>query len=201
MRVLRWFVGLLAVVVVGGVLFLFFGLNTLRGPIARAVQKATGRELVIEGDIRPAWDWVHPSFRAGKVTFGNPDWAKRKYLLQAESVELTVSVLPLLAGRVVLPRVNLVRPQVDLEEDAQGRKSWILKNEEPNKPSRVHIQRLALDHGILTYDDALRDIHLAADLSTDASGVAFAVKGTYRGMPARASGHGGPVLALRDSDG
>lgn len=201
MRVLRWFVGLLAVVVVGGVLFLFFGLNTLRGPIARAVQNATGRELVIEGDIRPAWDWVHPSFRAGKVTFGNPDWAKRKYLLQAESVELTVSVLPLLAGRVVLPRVNLVRPQVDLEEDAQGRKSWVLKNEEPNKPSRVHIQRLALDHGILTYDDALRDIHLAADLSTDASGVAFAVKGTYRGMPARATGHGGPVLALRDGDG
>src|SRR6185436_603166 len=109
MRVLRWTAAVVAVFLVAGILFLFFGLNTLKGPIARAVEKATGRELVIEGDITPAWDWVHPRFRLGKVTFANPDWAKEKYLLQAESIELTVAVMPFLAGRVTLPHVHLER--------------------------------------------------------------------------------------------
>ncbi len=199
MRALRWIVGIFLVLVAGGVLFLFFGLNTLRGPIARAVGNATGRELVIEGNIRPRWDWVHPAFRVEKVSFANAPWGKEKYLFQAEAVDLTISVTPLLAGRVNLPRVNLERGVVHLEQDAQGRKNWVLKSDQPHKESRLHIRELALDHGELTYDDAIRDIHLAADLSTDRTGVNFAVKGTYAGQPATASGHGGPVLALRDT--
>ncbi|MGE5640254.1 MAG: AsmA family protein [Clostridia bacterium] len=201
MRALRWILGIFLVLVVGGVLFLFFGLNTLRGPIARAVGNATGRELVIGGSIRPRWDWIHPSFRVEKVSFANAPWGKEKYLFQAEAVDLTISVTPLLAGRVSLPRVNLEHGIVHLEQDAEGRKNWILKSDEPHKESRIHIRELALDHGQLTYDDAGRDIHLAADLSTDRTGVNFAVKGTYSGQPATGSGHGGPVLALRGNTG
>ena len=76
MRAVRWTLGIFALFVAAGILFLFFGLNTLRAPIARAVTNATGRELVIEGNLRPAWDWIHPSFRAEKVTFANSPWAK-----------------------------------------------------------------------------------------------------------------------------
>src|SRR3954466_15534432 len=144
MRALRWIAGLFLMLVVAGVLFLFFGLNTLRGPIARAIGDATGRELVIEGNLRPTWDWIHPSFRAEKVTFANAPWGKEKYLLQADAVEVTISVTPLLAGRVNLPHVNLERPVVNLEQDAQGRKNWVLKDEDPNKESRIHIKRLTL---------------------------------------------------------
>src|SRR2546421_4036548 len=100
MRAVRWIVAFVAVVIAAGILFLFFGLNTLRGPIARAVTNATGRELVIEGNLRPAWDWVHPSFRAERVTFANAEWGKAKYLFKAESMEVTIAVMPLLAGRL-----------------------------------------------------------------------------------------------------
>ena len=72
MRADRWTLGILAVLAAAGILFLFFGLNTLKGPIERAVLDATGRELVIEGDLRPAWDWIHPRFRAEGVRFANP---------------------------------------------------------------------------------------------------------------------------------
>src|SRR3954464_4799603 len=173
MRALRWILGAFAVVVAAGILFLFFGLNTLRGPIARAIGDATGRELVIEGDLRPTWDWIHPSFRAEKVTFANAPWAREKYMLKADAVEVTVSVTPLLAGRVNLPHVHLERPEVNLQEDAEGRKNWVLKDEEPNKESRIHIKKLTLDHGRLAYDDAGRKIDIVAELSTDATGVAF----------------------------
>jgi uncharacterized protein involved in outer membrane biogenesis len=114
MRVLKWVGGFVLVLLVALALFIVFGLNQLRGPITRAVSNATGRELLIEGNLKPVWNWVHPRFRAEKVTFANPDWATEDYMFRAEAVEATVSLLPLLAGRVVLPEVHLVRPEVNL---------------------------------------------------------------------------------------
>jgi uncharacterized protein involved in outer membrane biogenesis len=200
MRVLKWTALFVAVVVIAGVLFILFGLNTLRGPISRAVTNATGRELLIER-LEPVWDWVHPRFRAEGVSFANPDWAKEKHLLKADAVEMSMSVLPLLTGRVVVPEVHLEKPVVALEQDAEGRKTWILKEKQDQKEeSRFHIHRLTLDHGQLSYDDAPRAINLRAELSTDATGVGFTLNGKYNGLPATASGHGGPVLALRDDN-
>lgn len=174
----------------------------LKGPIQRAVTDATGRELVIEGALKPAWDWVHPSFRAEGVRFANPAWAKEANLLEADVVEITLSIVPLLTGKVVLPSVHLENPILNLEQDREGRKTWILeKDPEPKEESRIRVKRLTLDHGLLSYDDAARNISLTADLNTDDTGVQFSVTGKYRGMPATASGHGGPVLALRDLNG
>jgi uncharacterized protein involved in outer membrane biogenesis len=200
MRALKWIVGIVGVVFVACFLFLFFGLNTLRGPIARAVEKSTGRELVIR-DIKPLWSWVHPRIRVDGITFANAAWGKEKYLLTADSAVITLSGFPLVAGHVVLPDVHLVKAQVNLEQDAEGRKNWILQREpKPDKPSRIRIRKLTLDQGVLSYDDAARDISVRADLSTDASGVGFKVEGKHAGLPVIASGHGGPVLALRDDD-
>jgi AsmA protein len=140
---------------------------------------------------------VHPRIRAERIKLANPPWAKEKYLIEADAVEITLSGLPLLAGRVVLPEVHLEKPVVALEQDAQGRKSWVL-TDQPHKASRVEIRRLTLDHGQLIYDDAIADVSLRADLATDRTGIGFTAKGKYHGLPAAASGHGGPVLALRN---
>ena len=110
-RVLKWTgVGLLALVAALA-LFVVFGLHTLKGPITRGVSNATGRELLIEGDLRPVWSWVHPRFRAEKVSFANPDWATEDLMFSADAIELSLEVLPLLIGRVVVPEVHLERQQ------------------------------------------------------------------------------------------
>jgi uncharacterized protein involved in outer membrane biogenesis len=199
-RILKWTVGIVVLLVAGVFLTVaFIGLNPLRGPISRVTEAKTGRELLIQGNLKPVWSWVHPRIRAERISFANPPWAKEKYLITADAVEITLSVLPLFAGRVVLPEVHLEKPVVDLEQDAEGRKSWVL-SDQPKKESRVHIHRLTLDHGQLIYDDALADVSLRADLATDQTGIAFAAKGKYHGLPAAASGHGGPVLALRGNN-
>lgn len=201
MRLLKWTGGIFLLLVAAAILSVAFGgLNALRGPISRLTLEKTGRELRIEGGLRPVWSWLHPRIRAERVSFANPSWAKEKYFLQADAVELSVSVLPLALGRVVLPEVYLERPVVDLEQDAEGRKSWLL-DQQPHKESRVHIKRLTLDHGKLAYDDALRDISLRAQLDSDATGIQFKTQGKYHGLPMNAAGHGGPVLALRDGEG
>jgi AsmA protein len=198
---LKWTVWLVLGLLVALALFILFGLNALRGPIERAVTEATGRELRIEGDLRPVWNWVYPRFRAENISFANPQWASEDHMFTADAVEASVSLLPLLRGRVVVPEVALERPQVNLEQDAQGRKNWILDREqkEPKEESRVFIRRLTLDEGQLTYADAGNAIDLQADLSSDETGIAFTTTGKYHGLDVNASGRAGHVLSLRDA--
>jgi AsmA protein len=195
---LKWTVGLVLALLVALALFITFGLNSLRGPITRAVTHATGRELVIDGGFKVKWSWVHPRFRAEKVRFDNADWAREDYLLSADVVEASIRLLPLLRGRVIVPEVHLEGADLNLEEDAEGRKNWILKQDDQQKESRVRIELLTVKHGHLSYADAGRDIDLEADFHTDASGLVFATSGTYQGLDVSASGHTGHVLSLRD---
>ena len=201
MRILKWAGGIFLVLLMALVLFVAFGLHTLKGPIARAVTNATGRELRIDGNLKPIWSWVHPRFRVERVTFANPAWATEDLMFQADAVEVSVELAPLFIGRVVLPEVHLTHPVVNLEIDEQGRKNWLLDNTEQKEgSSRIAIHALTFDDAELTYIDAERDIGLGVSLNTDAQGVAFEASGTYHGLPAQARGRGGQVLALKDTN-
>lgn len=201
MRALKWTGGIILALLVVLALFIAFGLSTLKGPIERAVSKSSGRELRIEGAFRPAWSWVHPRFRAEKVSYANPDWAGEDYMFQADAVEVSIELLPLLAGRVILPEVHLQRPVIDLEINEDGRKNWLLTQDQHREGgSRISIKALTFDDAQLTYSDDIRDIDLVSQLSTTADGVKFKTKGTYHGLPATAEGTGGQVLKLKDAD-
>ncbi len=200
MRALKWIGGAVLILFVAIALFFTFGLNLLRGPIASAVTKASGRELVIEGDLKAVWSWVHPRIRAEGIRFENAPWGKADYLLDAEAIEASISVLPLFAGRVVLPELHLQGAELSLEQDADGRKNWVLddKPEDQKKESRVFVRRLTLDEVLLHWEDGAREHSVAVDLSSDENGVQFQAVGTYNGMPLKAAGHAGHVLSIRD---
>lgn len=199
-RALKWVGGTVLVLFVLLTLTLLFGLHLLKDPLVNAVNGATGRELTVER-LKSCWNWIHPCLRAEGVAFTNAGWGRSEYLLQADAVQATFKVLPLLAGRVVLPEVHLERAEVSLEQDAEGRKNWVMKEKEEEKQeSRVVIELLTLDQGQLAYVDEMREIDLEAELSTDEHGVRFAVEGIYNGMDMEGRGHGGPVLSLRDQD-
>ncbi len=201
MRALKW-TGWLLLAFAALTLILVFSIGYFKGPLTRAVSKATGRELVIEGDLRVVPSLLHPRFRAERVTFANADWAQYNYLITADAVEASVSLLGLLRGRLVVPEVRLEGAELALEQDEEGRKNWILRQDEDEekKESRVFIRHLTLDRGRLFYEDPAREISLQADLESQGERVAFAVKGSYQAMPLAAQGVGGPVLALRDTD-
>jgi uncharacterized protein involved in outer membrane biogenesis len=200
-RALKWVGAGVLVLLLGLVLFVAFGLNLLRGPIERAVSEATGRELVIAGDLEAVWDWVHPRFRAGNVTFANPGWAQGEHMFAAEAVEASISVLPLFAGRVVVPQLHLQKPVVSLQLMPDGRKNWLLDQDQKDTGgSRVFIRGLTLDQGKLRYLQPGRKTAIDAELTSEQAGVRFQAKGRYKGMSLAASGLGGQVLALRDAE-
>jgi uncharacterized protein involved in outer membrane biogenesis len=200
MRALKWIGGTVAVLFVILALFLAFGLNLLKGPLTRSVTEATGRELTIDGDLKAVWSWLHPRIRAEGVRFANADWAKADYLLDADAIEASISVLPLFTGKVVLPEVHLKGAELALEMHEDGRKNWVMndKPDEQKDESRFVVKLLTVEEGRLHWEDGWRGHSILADLSTDETGVTFSAEGEYAGMPLEASGHAGHVLSIRE---
>jgi AsmA protein len=198
-RPLKWIAGaLLAPVVLAALFIAIFGWNWLRGPIQRMAAEKTGRELAINGDLKVQFGWPLPRIHAGAVTFANPAWAKEKQMVSADGVEIAVDLPQLLLRNIVLPEVRLERPVVFLEQGADGRKNWLLDLNQQDEEARIRIERLTLDHGTLGYDDAAKKTRIRSELSTSGAGVTFTAQGQYLGLPLKAGGRGGPVLAMRD---
>ncbi len=202
---LKWLAVTLCAAIALPVLFVaLFGWNWLRAPIERMVQERTGRALTIGGDMEVKLAWPAPRVHAFGVRFANPAWAREKDMLVAEAVELSVSVPQLLAGTLMFPEVRLVRPAVFLETGSNGRRNWLLDLGQQDASAYARIGRLSLDRGLLGYEDADGNTRLRSDISstsgtTGSDGTTFRVEGKYRGLAVKASGNGGPVLALVDA--
>jgi uncharacterized protein involved in outer membrane biogenesis len=206
-RLLKWVGGFLLVITLLVVLIIgFFNWNWLRGPIERMVTEKTGRQLVINGDLSAHLAWPRPLFRAERITFANPPWAKEKQMVAVDGLEFTIDLSELLMKNVVLPEVRLERPIVFLEQSTDGRKNWLLNLDQTDEDSRIHIDHLLLDHGRISYVDPVKMINIQSEISTQGkqkdgtakTGIVFNAKGQYQGLPLAVHGTGGPVLALRD---
>ncbi len=205
-RLIKWAAGLFVAPVLLMVLFIaIFGWNWLRGPIERMTLEKTGRELAIVGDLTIKFGWPSPRIRAGMVTFANPAWAREKQMVAADAVEITIDLPQLFRQNIVLQEVRLQRPVVFLERGKDGRKNWLLDLDQQDEGARIRVDRLTLDQGTLGYDDAGDKTSIRSALSTTIdqgtakdSGVVFSARGHYRGLPLKANGSGGPVLAMRD---
>lgn len=206
-RSLKWIAGAVIAPVVLALLFIaIFGWNWLRAPIERMALEKTGRVLAINGDMRVTLGWPRPRLRANAVTFANPLWTQEKQMLAADAVEITLDLSQLLGRKLVFPELRLERPVVFLEQGTEGRKSWLLDQQQQDPGARVQIDRLTLDQGTLGYDDAVQKTSIRAELasltppagSTADTGLAFSAHGRYKGQALTAQGSGGPVLALRD---
>ena len=207
LRSLKWVAAALLTPIVLAVLFIaIFGWNWLRGPIERITTEKTGRVLAINGDLKVKFGWPLPHIYAKAVTFANPDWAREKQMVTAEAVEIAIDLPQLLRRNIVLPEVRLEHPVVFLEQSTGGRKNWLLDLNQQDEAVRIRIDRLTLDNGRLGYDDVGQKTSIRSELSTSNAkpgatagyGVAFTAQGQYKGLPLKARGNGGPVLALRD---
>jgi len=208
-RLLKWTTSLLLAPIVLAVLFIaIFGWNWLRGPVERMTLEKTGRALVISGDIEVKFHWLRPRVHVGAVTFANPAWAKEKQMVTADTLEIVVDLPQLFLRNIVFPEVRLSRPVVFLEQGSDGRKNWLLDLNQQDEGARIRIDRLTLDQGQLGYDDAGEKTSIRAQLSTSSAntppaaatdtGVVISAEGQYKGLPLKARGSGGPVLAIRD---
>jgi uncharacterized protein involved in outer membrane biogenesis len=204
----RWLVGggIVAALVVGIAVFLaVFDWTLLKGPIERTVSAKTGREFHIDGRIEVR---LRPPVRVvfNGVRMGNADWSRSgRDLFQADRVATTIRVLPLFAGRVVLPMVEVDAPRVSLEKDGE-RANWNIGSGEPSEGSVApEIGQIAIRRGEVRYDDPGQRIAVTAAVDSTSSGdperpLAIRARGRVFGEPFSLDARGGGILQLRETD-
>lgn len=111
-----------------------------KGEIEAAVQRETGRPLVLEGHLRLTWlPWL--GVRTGAGRLGNPPGAGGPDLLDWQSAQVRVRLLPLLLHRqLVVGRIRIVGADIHLRRGPDGRGSWDdliarLKSGNPTSPA------------------------------------------------------------------
>src|SRR3990167_4666311 len=114
------------------------------------------------------------------------------------SVDLGVDLSELLRGRLAFTELRLTRPRMFLEQASGGRETCQLDRLQTDESARLHIERVQLDQGELSYADPARKTAVRATLSTVDAATLFKATGQYEGLPLSAEGRGGTVLALRD---
>jgi AsmA protein len=124
-KILSLVVGALIAVVVIVLLAVWLTVNPndYRPKIAAAVKHATGRELVLEGDIKlSVFPWI--ALELGPASLGNPAGFPVQPFVSFTHASVRVKLLPLLAKRLEIGRVEVAGLEVKLLKNAEGKGNW-----------------------------------------------------------------------------
>src|SRR5687768_14206927 len=135
MRVLKWVLGgivvlLVAVVVAGFAILKTLDLNLYRERIAQEIEGATGRKVVIGGPIDLEMS-LSPALALSDVSLANATWAQEPQMLRVKRFEAKVALVPLLSKEVRIERIVLSGADIRLETDANGVGNWVFKQGQP----------------------------------------------------------------------
>jgi hypothetical protein len=193
-----------AVVVALVLLAVFFPWDTLRGPVNRYVSEHTGRHFAITRKLDVKLGRTTRIIADG-IEFANPEWAKDRYFVKAEGGEIDIRLWPLIAHRqFVLPRVELHKPQIGLQAEPDGRRSWALGRDTGDKRNVPDVGALVVDQGTLHYVAAEHQADILTEFAIDASRgsnagampLTFNAHGTWQKESFSAKGRTGNVLYL-----
>lgn len=110
-----------------GALFLIPA-ERIAGLVVGQFNTLTGRQLVIEGAIRPTI-WPVLGVKTGKVSISNADWSDQGPMFQAEALEIAVDLGSLFGDQARISAVTAVGPVLVLERAKDGRENWIFGGE------------------------------------------------------------------------
>jgi hypothetical protein len=166
--------------------------NAQRDRIAAEVHKATGRDLMIDGDVHLAV-LPAPALSAERVRFANVTGGSEPTMAELRELRVRVALWPLLWGRVKVESVSLVEPRILLEVLADGRRNWDFgpATPEAGEPARsaetdpeeglagqVQLDSFEIVSGTLIYRDATSGAEEQID-GLDARIVAESLAGPY----------------------
>ena len=202
----RWLTGTAVIVLLIAAGVYFFEWNMLRGPIAKQVEKATGRSFAINGDLQVHLSRV-PRITAEGLVLGNATWARDPNMAEIGRLDFTIDAFALFGGRVVLPELNLSEARVSLEKNAQGIANWQFDPDKKDDDKALpEIGALTLDRARIAYRDPAIKTDVATDISTIPAGetnagmLKIAGRGSVKGLKSTIDGIVGSVLALSSAE-
>ena len=146
----RWLLGIVSLLLVLVLVLLFFPWDKLRGPVNRYVTDQLGRRFEITDRLSVSLGRT-TTVRLDGVELANPDWASEPFLLKAKAAEFDIKLFSLFSGKVDLPRIALFEPQIGLQIEPDGRRTWALSRDTSDTSATPKIGELKVDRGILKY--------------------------------------------------
>ncbi|MBT8087017.1 MAG: AsmA family protein, partial [Gammaproteobacteria bacterium] len=158
---------IVALFVLAAVAFvLFFDANDFREEIAGAAEKATGREVTIEGEVGLTFfPWL--AVDIGRASLGNAAGFGDQPFAKIERARMSVRLLPLLLRQqIVVGGVDVAGMELNLAENRQGISNWgdLLASEskdadEGRRPgdSEVDVAGIEFSEATVSYHDARSD--------------------------------------------
>lgn len=145
----------------------FYDNDDLKHLAAGTASAALGREVAINGAADLDLGWV-TRIRVNDLTVANAEWAKAKdpYMAEIGQLDVAIDIWELLKGRILIPKMDIARPRIDLEKNADGEANWqfaagaeaVARGAEPEQRQEIPvIRQLNLDDGRLSYRDATID--------------------------------------------
>jgi len=206
-------VGAIAIVVLAIVIFLaLFNWDWFRPPLARMLSAQLHRPVRIEGHLKVhLFSWT-PSATVEGLQIGDPDWVSRsdglpqRDMADFGSITVKVKLLPLFIGRVILPLVDIERPNIVLLRDRAGRATWDFSNgKAPAKPTKIPpIQDFVINDGALKVTDQIRRLSFSGKLAanetasgSNTTGFRLTGDGQLNAKPFTMRITGGPLLNVR----
>ena len=124
---MRWIfriIGALVLVVVLAIAALFLiPAERIAALAGDQFERATGRSLVISGDVSPSI-WPSLGVRAEGVEIGNPVWVSDGPMLRAARLNVGIGLSALWGGAIEVQRFELIDAEIVLVQAADGAVSW-----------------------------------------------------------------------------
>jgi AsmA protein len=146
MRKVLYAIGALVIILIIGIVALPFLLpilvptDELKAEATRQASDSLGREVTVNGPVR--WSvFPHLALEVSDVSIANAPGGDAKTMAQLGKVAIDLEVLPLLSGDVILDRLELVDPVLNLEIDKQGRANWDFDQGKGAKPTASELKR------------------------------------------------------------
>lgn len=186
MRVLKWIsfgLGALLLLVLLGVLVIVWlvDANAFKPRIEAEVRAATGRELVLAGDIELGFfPWL--SLETGEGRFGNPPGFPAEPMASWRAARIGVKLFPLLRGDLAIDRVRLDGADVRLVRRADGIANWEgIGGDEPAAPDAA--ERAITIEGVALTDSRLLFVDETVPRRIEVTALNFATDAIVPGKP------------------
>ncbi len=214
-KILGWTVGILLglVLIAAGTIYFVATSDYLRGQLEGRASDLTGRKTQI-AKVAVQWGWTS-NVKLEGIEVANAKWGKAPYMLKVDQVDFDIRLWPLLGGNLVLPRLVLRKPEVQVERGDKEQLNWSMDEtpvvtgaakalEPDNRFDAPVIGKLEISDGKLGYRDPKRKLELDGTVST-ATGKAedaaeLSLKGKLEGQQLEVRFAGGSVLMLRDTE-
>jgi AsmA family protein len=137
--------------------------NEFKPLVAEQVERATGRQLLIDGPLDLNVSFT-PTLSIRGVRFANAAWGSQPFMLDVERLEARVALWPLLSGQIDIEQVILSGADILIETDGRGRPNHQFeasdRNAEIDESSESDlviplIRDLSIKNARLTYRDGV----------------------------------------------